>query len=205
MTTISACMISMIVSRAVGGFILLILILLNVLTFEVFAAGTKQQGAYSGQDKREIKSLSANDIVALREGQGWGLAKSAEINAYLGPLHVLQFSDKLALTSDQRARIQGIFDKMKRLAQETGEKYLLAERAIDQAFADGKATTKLIEKLTGQAAQLRARLRAIHLNAHLETTPLLTRHQRVIYARVRGYNAHARGSHHGHHHTNTEN
>ncbi len=196
MQIIAAFKIFMIANRPAGR--LCATIMAASLASEAFASDP-QRAPYAGEDKREIKSLSATDIVALREGQGWGLAKSAELNGYPGPLHVLQLSDKLALTSEQQTRIQDIFDKMKRAAQATGQDYLRAERAIDQAFANGKATVKLIETLTHKAAQLRAHLRAIHLYAHLETTPLLTRHQRMIYKKARGYNAPARGSHRGQH------
>ena len=45
---------------------------------------------YAGQQARPIKSLSDDDIAALREGEGMGMAKAAELNGYPGPAHVLQ-------------------------------------------------------------------------------------------------------------------
>jgi hypothetical protein len=45
---------------------------------------------YAGQDARDIKSLSAEDIAELRRGGGWGFAKSAELNGMPGPAHLLE-------------------------------------------------------------------------------------------------------------------
>jgi hypothetical protein len=39
-----------------------------------------------------------------------GLALAAELNGYPGPIHVLQLSDKLGLTPEQKARVQSLFD-----------------------------------------------------------------------------------------------
>jgi hypothetical protein len=51
---------------------------------------------YSSLQYREIKALSAEDITALNEGRGMGLAVPAELNAYPGPVHVLELADRLA-------------------------------------------------------------------------------------------------------------
>jgi len=174
------------------------------------ASDPQNPSDYAGQDTREIKSLSPADIDALRKGQGWGLAKSAELNGYPGPLHVLQLADKLNLTADQRAQVQDIYDAMKRDAQTAGEAYLRAERAVDDVFVNRQASAELIAKRTREAALWRARLRSIHLNAHVATAPILTPRQRTAYARLRGYGAsnrqhsgshsahQSKGSHHGH-------
>jgi hypothetical protein len=42
------------------------------------------QAPYAGQDQREIKSLSAQDVTDLLAGSGWGFAKPAELNGYPG-------------------------------------------------------------------------------------------------------------------------
>lgn len=39
---------------------------------------------YAGMQTREVKSLSAQDIMDLREGRGWGLALPAELNGRPG-------------------------------------------------------------------------------------------------------------------------
>ena len=48
-------------------------------------------------------------------------------------------------------------------------------------------------------ARSRARLRFIHLSAHLETPALLTHEQIARYDALRGYRSHAGGATHGGH------
>lgn len=156
---------------------------------------------YADQQTRQIKSLSSADVVALSQGRGWGFAKSAELSGFPGPLHVLELGDKLELTDEQRQGVTGIFDRMKEAAISAGKTYLAAEAKLDLAFASPEVTKAEIERLTSAAGQARAKLRAVHLKAHIETTPLLTPHQRHKYATLRGYTGDGKGAHagHGHH------
>ena len=162
------------------------------------AAGARP---YAGQHTRAITTLSAEDIQALLAGQGWGLAKPAELNGFPGPLHVLELDKELALTPQQRLRVQASFERMKRRAVVLGPRYVEAERALDQAFRSGRVDTRVLAQRLRAAEQARARLRAVHLEAHLETTPVLTPEQRKRYAELRGYGSGEGHPHHpGHHH-----
>lgn len=175
-----------------------------------FATDAPKQAPYAGQQTRAITSLSADDVAALRAGNGWGFAKPAELNGYPGPLHVLELRDSLGLDAGQRTKIEAIYATMKASAQNLGRDYLAAEQALDAAFAEGNATPEAVEALTQAAARLRAKLQSVHLRAHLQTTPLLSPAQRHRYAVLRGYaggygasrdrgTSHGKGSHKGHH------
>src|SRR5688500_491116 len=60
-----------------------------IALFASAAAGAAESHApYAGQQSRDIKSLSEQEIAALLAGQGAGLAKAAELNGYPGPAHV---------------------------------------------------------------------------------------------------------------------
>lgn len=165
------------------------------------ASDKTERSPYSGQQHRSIKSLSADDIAALKSGAGWGFAKAAELNGYPGPLHVLELANQLQLNAKQRRQIEAIFARMKSSARELGAQFLAAEQALDRAFTDRSVTAKRLSMLTTTAGTLRARLRAVHLTAHLETAPLLTEHQRQRYAMLRGYQGghHAPDGPHKHH------
>jgi hypothetical protein len=154
---------------------------------------------YAGQQSRAVTSLSAEDISQLLGGGGWGLAKPAELNGYPGPAHVLELADKLALTADQRTKVERIFKRMQARAKSIGARYVAAELAIDEVFRSGKAQTGGLETRLRDAERLRAELRRAHLQAHIETTPLLTHGQRIKYDELRGYGAHG-GHHHMPHH-----
>ena len=49
---------------------------------------------YAGQEAREIPTLSEEDIRQLQDGEGWGLAKAAELNGVPGPAHLLEIADQ---------------------------------------------------------------------------------------------------------------
>lgn len=142
---------------------------------------------YAGQDTRAVSTLSAADVQALREGRGWGLAKPAELNGYPGPMHVLELAEKLELTEPQKKRVELIFKRMKLGAISIGTRYVEAERAIDNVFKEGAAQTGGLQTRLRDAERLRSELRRAHLQAHVETTPVLTPEQRKKYSELRGY------------------
>ena len=148
---------------------------------------------YAGQETRHISSLSAEDIAALEAGEGWGLAKPAELNGFPGPAHILEMADKLDLTPDQKTAVEASFAAMNARARDTGRALIEAEAALDAAFVAGVTTEDLAAALARIEAA-RADLRAIHLSAHLEVTPLLSTEQRHRYTELRGYG----GGHKGH-------
>ena len=74
------------------------------------SASVFAQTPYAGMQTRAIKALSEQQVSDLNAGHGMGLALAAELNGYPGPSHVLELADKLELSSDQRARVQSLFD-----------------------------------------------------------------------------------------------
>ena len=84
---------------------------------------------------RPIKGLSEQQVADLKAGRGMGLALPAELNGFPGPAHVLELADQLELSSDQRARVQSLFDAMKAEAVPLGSRLLDQEAALDQQFA----------------------------------------------------------------------
>jgi hypothetical protein len=64
---------------------------------------------YTGQEKREIKALSKKEIDGYISGDGMGFAKTAELNHYPGPRHVLDLADQLQLSvSNAKERRQSL-------------------------------------------------------------------------------------------------
>lgn len=144
---------------------------------------------YAGWESREIKSLSAVDMEGLRAGRGMSLALAAELNGYPGPLHVLEMSDKLALTQAQRTATQDLYQRMKAAAIAAGEEFVNAERDLDSLFASRKALPQQLTEALNRVAQAQARLRGTHLQAHLEQVRILTPEQVARYNSLRGYGA----------------
>ena len=166
----------------------------GLFAWQTFAPHLAQP--YAGQDAQRIASLSPSDIEALRKGEGWGLAKPAELNDHPGPLHVIELAEEIELTGDQRAKVEASFAAMRAAAMEAGEALIEAERALDRGFEAGGLDQPGLRALIARAEAARAKLREVHLAAHLEVAPLLSAEQRERYAALRGYGD---GAHHGGH------
>jgi Spy/CpxP family protein refolding chaperone len=155
------------------------------------------QSPYVGFETREVKTLSSERQEGLRRGAGLGYALAAELNGYPGPMHVLELADQLGLDADQKSRVQRAFEKMRKEAIAAGEALIAAEAHLDRLFALKQVSYDRIDAQTAVAAGQEARLRAIHLKAHLEMAEILTPEQTESYNRLRGY-VKAEGNHTGH-------
>jgi Spy/CpxP family protein refolding chaperone len=142
---------------------------------------------YVGFDTRDVKTLGPERIEGLRRGAGLGYALAAELNGLPGPMHVLELAGQLELTPDQKQRTQALFEQMRRDAVAAGEQLIQAEAHMDRMFAMGHATAERIAAQTQVAAAQEARLRAVHLTAHLAMRDILTEGQVESYRRLRGY------------------
>ena len=146
-----------------------------------------EHSAYAGLDARDIKALSEQRLADLQAGRGMGLALSAELNGYPGPLHVLELAEGLQLSPDQKHRIHNLYEAMKSEAIAAGAKLIAAERALDRLFAAGSITPGSLASLTQEIGARQGELRAVHLPYHLTTAAVLTPEQRRRYAELRGY------------------
>lgn len=150
-------------------------------------ASSGGQQPYKGLETRAIKALSPKRIDGLLKGEGLSYALAAELNGLPGPRHVLDMADTLDLKEAQKADIKAIFVRMNAAARELGADLVAAEAELEEAFASGSADARDVSALTARIAEIEGRLRAAHLTAHLETAPLLTRHQKRLYTIERGY------------------
>lgn len=142
---------------------------------------------YAGQQNRSITSLSADDQKALANGEGWGLAKPAELNGVPGPAHLLELGDKIGLSSEQVQQLQKLFSDMKAQAVALGNEYMAAEKALDDYFRSGSFSDRELRNKVDQAEQARANLRFLHLSYHHRTLEVVTPAQVQQYNELRGY------------------
>src|SRR5262245_59605560 len=96
------------------------------------AVSANAQSPYAGQESRAIKALSPQEISDYLSGKGMGLAKTAELNGYPGPAHVLELAAQLHLTAEQQAKTGVLFQKMQARAIALGKELVEAERALDR-------------------------------------------------------------------------
>jgi Spy/CpxP family protein refolding chaperone len=142
---------------------------------------------YAGEQGRAIKALAPQEVDAYLAGQGMGFAKAAELNGYAGPKHVLELAGELSLTSEQRTRTEALFASMQSTARSLGSEIVDQERTLDHLFVSQTVTPVLLRESLDRIAALQSRLRATHLQAHLEQAAILTPEQNALYTRLRGY------------------
>lgn len=160
------------------------------------AALGQAASSYAGQEQREIKALSPQEIHSYRIGEGMGYAKAAELNHYPGPKHVLGLAKELGLSADQIARSEQIRARMLGEAVRLGSAIVEKEGGLDRLFGGGTANAETLAKATKEIAALQGELRAVHLLAHIEMKQVLTPAQITHYDTLRGY---AKGQPEHHH------
>jgi Spy/CpxP family protein refolding chaperone len=164
----------------------------------VALAAEPASSPYAGEQHREIKSLSAKEVQDLLAGRGMGLAKSAELNRYPGPAHVLELADRIDLSAAQRARTKSVFDAMEAQARALGKALVEREAELDRLFASRRISRATLESSLAEISKLQGELRRVHLEAHLEQTNVLTPEQVAAYAELRGYGGADRSGGHRH-------
>lgn len=145
------------------------------------------ESPYAGLEQREIKALSKKQVAGYLAGEGMRLALPGELNGYPGPRHVLEMESRIGLSVSQREEVKKIFDEMESRAIVLGQKIVAAEAALDTAFSNGVINSELLNRATSEIGILQGQLRAVHLEAHLETRALLTDNQIEKYVELRGY------------------
>ena len=168
---------------------ILFLILMMIPSSTFSAASPSYKSKYAGEEKREIKSLSEADIEELKNGEGWGLAKAAELNGVPGPAHLLEMKDGINLSTEQVRVIEDLYQKMKQAAIPLGLELIGLERELKNHFADRTITDELLDELLDKIAQVRKKLRYVHLSTHLKTPNILTTEQIALYNQLRGYSS----------------
>lgn len=164
------------------------------------AFGQAGQGSrYAGQEHREIKSLSPDDIRELRRGAGWGFAKAAELNGVPGPLHLLELKDRIPLTAAQIGKVSAIYEDMRSRAIGQGERLIELERRLEGQFRTREISDRRLRTLLAEISEVRGDLRYTHLSAHIAVSKFLTEKQIARYNALRGYNGSSRDEGPGRH------
>lgn len=178
---------------------------LGLLSTSAAFANQPAPSPYAGQEQREIKALSLDEIKNYLAGKGAGFAKAAELNHYPGPAHVLELSQQLQLSPEQHARTQQQFNAMQAEAMRLGKALVEHEQLLDTLFATGNISKDTLQSALKNIAVLQAQIRSVHLEAHLVQKDILTPDQVRRYDALRGYNKPASATtdggahqHHGH-------
>ncbi|MEE9168251.1 MAG: hypothetical protein V3U73_00720 [bacterium] len=142
---------------------------------------------YVGQQDREIRALTEEDIQGYLEGWGMGLAKAAELNHYPGPIHVIELSTELGLPDVQLEKTRAIFSEMQQEAKRLGQLIVVQEEGLDKLFNSLKMDPGKLQESIMHIADLNGKLRLTHLMAHLQMKSILSPEQILKYDVLRGY------------------
>lgn len=151
------------------------------------APALAQQHSYAGQQGREMKALSPDEVNQYLSGAGMGYARPAELNRFPGPMHVLELADKLGLTPEQQVHTKALMDAHKAEARAIGAKKVESERGLEMLFRSGKVDETALAKSVREAAAQEGAYRLAHLKTHRRMRDLLTEEQVERYVRLRGY------------------
>ena len=77
---------------------LIILSVMFAISFFESPYAVADSQPYAGQHERSIKALGLKEIQDYKSGAGLGMAKTAELNHYPGPIHVLELAKPLKLS-----------------------------------------------------------------------------------------------------------
>ncbi|HKQ27233.1 MAG TPA: Spy/CpxP family protein refolding chaperone [Burkholderiales bacterium] len=157
-----------------------------------------QHSGYAGQQQRDIKALSAEEVSQYLSGAGMGYAKAAELNGFPGPMHALELSDRLGLSDTQRAATRRLMDEHKADARRIGFKLVEAEAAVEELFRRGDVDPAVLAQSVRNAAALQGEYRLAHLETHRRMRALLSEEQVKRYDALRGYSS--PGTAHPHRH-----
>ncbi len=134
------------------------LILSLLLSVAILANAQQAHSPYAGQESREIKALSAEEVQQYLTGQGMGFAKTAELNRYPGPKHVLGLAEQLTLAPEQASQTWKIRAAMNAEAIRLGRLLVEKESKLDRLFAQEKITERQLNDLVSDIAQFQGRI-----------------------------------------------
>jgi len=152
------------------------------------------EGGMQGMGGGMLGGVSEQEKEALLKGAGLGAGMIAMMNGYPGPKHVLEMGDELELTAEQRESIGTIYGNVKAKSVELGTELVEKDEALAALFTSGSVSTGDVEKLAREIGELQGRVRAEHLNAHVETFDALTPAQREQLSSMQGMHQMHQGS-----------
>lgn len=161
--------------------------LITMISMPTNAQHVHELSSYAHSRGAEVVSLTDEEVRALRQGEGMGLARAAELNHFPGPRHLLDLASDLSLNAAQVRQIRAIHDRMKSQAVAKGEDIIMAEKHLADLFAFGDPSARKMTQITQHLGTMRGQLQAIHLLAHIEAARELSAVQIREYDRLRGY------------------
>jgi hypothetical protein len=100
---------------------------------------------------------------------------------------VLELASELQLSETQITATKRVFASMRAKATRLGRLVVDKEKDLDRLFARKRIDSRRLQAAVGEIARFQGRLRAAHLQAHIEMKRLLSTIQIEKYVELRGY------------------
>lgn len=127
-----------------------------------------------------------NEIQDLLDGEGISVSHDGELNQYPGPRQVLAAAEELALSPQQKTKIQAIYDRMRLDTVTVGRAIQEQERELEQLISTG-GSTAAADLVVREVAEKHQKMRDIHLAAHVQVKNQLTPEQLEEYHRLHAH------------------
>ena len=92
-------------------------------------------------------------------------------------MHVLELGSQLGLSEEHLSDTKAVFARMQASAKDLGAQLVAAERALDALFRERRANPEALEAELLRIGALQAKVRGVHLQAHIEHSELLSPQQ----------------------------
>jgi hypothetical protein len=109
----------------------------------------------------------------------------SEFSAYPVPVHILRWSDTLALSEEQIKQIEAISDARNATAQALGIRIIAREELLQELLLAGNAPAEETDSLTAVLVKLRGEMRSLSRTANVHANEILTMPQRALYGALR--------------------
>jgi hypothetical protein len=167
------------------------IVAVGIVALAIAAPAAAQHGAHghgagaAAEPHRSVEACEAEWREVVADGRGFGMAFAADRHRYPGPLHVLEWGSRLALTAAQTASARALLEAMFAESRPKGARLLEAERALERLFESGAADAASVQRAVAAVERARAEVRLVHLLTHLRTRALLTDEQLRLYHEAR--------------------
>ena len=113
--------------------------LIAISCWFVLARPAAAQHQLQGQQDRDIKAMSTEEVKQYLSGRRHGLCEGRGVEPLSRTAACLELADPLGLSAEQRSAIKRLMDSHKAEARAIGARLVEAERSLEALFRSGKA------------------------------------------------------------------
>jgi hypothetical protein len=150
------------------------------------SARAAAHAAEAASEGTGLPALSEAQVAGYLDGKAMWHVSVAELNHYPSPRRVVELTEALELTEEQRRASTELYEETRREAIRLGTELVALEQKLNRIFAWNQATADNIAEILLAIGTLQTQLRLTHLEASVHQKPLLTAEQIRRYDELQG-------------------